>query len=171
MPRAAGGRKSCSSSALPTGKCGCRLASSDEAPAEGVKVGGVRCASRISDACRVCSMRANHARCTPGAGGASGRAGVLISRAGTAAAKLPAARPAACAALIRYQRHSFYMRAALRVCAPLFALRAAPLEARRAWHMRAAPAVNTHVPITLILSPACASFAKLEVEIKWFFEA
>ena len=45
MPRAAGGRKSCSSSALPTGKCECRLASSDEAPAEGVKVGEVRCAS------------------------------------------------------------------------------------------------------------------------------
>ena len=31
--------------ALPTGKCECRLASSDEAPAEGVKVGEVRCAS------------------------------------------------------------------------------------------------------------------------------
>ena len=45
MPRAAGGRKSCSSGALPTGKCECRLASSDEAPAEGVKVGEVRCAS------------------------------------------------------------------------------------------------------------------------------
>ena len=48
MPRAAGGRKSCSSSALPTGKCECRLASSDEAPAEGVKV-GERCGGQRLD--------------------------------------------------------------------------------------------------------------------------
>ena len=46
-------------------------------------------------------MRAAYVRCAPimqdsppGAGGASGRAGVLISRAGTAAAKLPAAASA-----------------------------------------------------------------------------
>ena len=53
-------------------------------------------------------------------------------------------------------RHSSAISATHSTCAPLFvylfALRAAPLEARRAWHMRAAPAVNTHVPITLILS-------------------